>query len=561
MVLLLAVATGLGLAVPALPPETGTQPGDLRDLPDSPEACSCHFDPQPGVVVEPGQTHATTAMALAARDPLFRAAFVVAKRDRPNLTQLCIRCHSPRAWLGGRGEGTLADLVQEDLSGINCDVCHRMTLEDPPLIGSAQLSISPSTAKRSARGGAPFSGHGVQRSNDLLSSEACGVCHSLFNPVEEAHDHLGRGLGFPYYEQRTYEEWVSSAFPARNQGCIDCHMQQVRGRAVDNGPVHEDLWTHDIVGANDFVAPAVHILEPTLGLGGLLASAERRIDAFVRTACSLELLAPAATTVAPGDSIEVKVRITNKTGHKLPTGYPEGRRVYLELALIRPDRAGPNVVVGVWDPETGDLVPDAQLVAYETVHGRVEGNGPGEPTHHLLLMNQVLVDTRIPPEGFMPPFEDMRPVGRDFGPVAPYRHFDEPTFMVTIPDFDGAVQTVTLRVRAMYQVAHAGSTDFLIRETAGTPEGADLERVWRALDRAPPREMARAEVELVVTARSAPLDAGAGSDLGPVPLGYAPAVRVSTGCRAHSGPASRRPPWGAMVLMSLVLWARTSRQR
>ena len=491
MLVLLPTLAGLTLA--QLPP-TGTQPGDLRDLPDTPAACSCHYNPQPGVVVEPGQTHNATTMALAARDPLFQAAFVIARQDRPQLSPLCIRCHAPRGWLGGRGQSDLQALAEDDLHGISCDVCHRMALETPPLIGDAQLTLTQSTAKRSRRGSSPFGGHAIQRTDDLLQSESCGVCHSLFNPTEEAHDHLGRGLGINYYEQRTYEEWIGSVYPSQDRGCVSCHMRQTQGQAADNGPIYDDLWVHDIVGGNTIVAEALSIMEPELSIAGLVPSLKRRVEQSLQDAVELEVLSSPLEAIEAGKSFQLQVRITNKTGHKLPTGYPEGRRVYLEVSFLQPGQPDPEVVIGAWDPTTGDLISHPQLVTYETIHGRVEG-GISRPTRHLLLMNQVILDTRIPPEGFIPPFEDMHPVGRDFGLAPPYRHFDEPSFELIAPNTQTPSTPITIRVRAMYQVAYGASVDFLLDETVGTSEGSALARAWDIVDKAPPQEMARVDIQ------------------------------------------------------------------
>ena len=79
----------------------------------------------------------------------------VANDDRPNLTDLCLRCHAPMAWLNGRSEpGDGSQLIPEDLESVTCDICHRMvpTPDGPQLIGDGQFHLSPSTAKRSRRG-------------------------------------------------------------------------------------------------------------------------------------------------------------------------------------------------------------------------------------------------------------------------------------------------------------------------------------------------------------------------------------------------------------------------
>ena len=47
-------------------------------------------------------------------------------------------------------------------------------------------------------------------------------------------------------------------------------------------------------------------------------------------------------SVAEGDSLcPVEVRVTNLTGHKLPTGYPEGRRMWLNVQA----RDGDDVLI------------------------------------------------------------------------------------------------------------------------------------------------------------------------------------------------------------------------
>src|SRR5262249_1177411 len=134
------------------------------------------------------------------------------------------------------------------------------------------------------------------------------------------------------------------------------------------------------------------------------------------------------------DQLSFTVRLTNLTGHKLPTGYPEGRRVYLEVALVL-TKTATMTISGAWDPATGNLVDDPQLKTYETLHGRVDIDNPdGVRTHHVAMMNQIPSDTRIPPEGFAPSYPDMVPSGRDYGERPPYRNYDDTTYTVTMPD-------------------------------------------------------------------------------------------------------------------------------
>ena len=172
-------------------PLEGTQPGELQAPPEPSSRCGCHFDFEDTVYSEPGQSYSATAMALSALDPLFQAALSVAHQDEPRLSPTCLRCHAPAGWLAGRSEpGDGSMLEAEDFEGVTCDVCHRMTKPEtgPTHVGDGQYVISNSVDKRGSRGSPPVTGHRSVRTDYLKSSEVCGVCHSLFNPLQRAHD-------------------------------------------------------------------------------------------------------------------------------------------------------------------------------------------------------------------------------------------------------------------------------------------------------------------------------------------------------------------------------------
>ncbi len=500
--IVLWTSLALGLALLGQPgPASGTQPNTLAPPPEGSASCGCHLSYDFERVVEPGQSYRATAMALAARDPLFRAAFVAARRERPELTESCVRCHAPLAWLQGRSTGALDALEPEpDLDGVGCDVCHRMVASEPPLVGNGQYVLAQGAGKRGARGIASEY-HPVARDAFVGASELCAACHSLFNPAERGHDAAGRELGQPHFEQRTYEEWRDSAFSMRAEDCADCHMSRARGAARRGGEEREDLAVHDMVGGNAFVGLAVRLL----GHGAIAAElpeVERWVDRSLASAATLEVISPrpAVLTARSGEALALGVRLTNRTGHKLPSGYPEGRRVYLEVTLALPGQA-PMRLSGAWDPATGDLIADPQLRTYETVQGRFEA-GRSARSRSLVTMNQVLLDTRLPPEGFVPAAEDMRPVGRDYGAGPLYRHWDEHEYRWVAPDVERTV-TGTVTVRAMYQVTDGEVVRHLLEGAAGSPEADALAEVWEALERAPPRALTSVSVPMTISPRPA----------------------------------------------------------
>ncbi len=100
----------------------------------------------------------------------------------------------------------------------------------------------------------------------------------------------------------------------------------------------------------------------------------------------------------------MKVSVTNESGHKLPTGYPEGRRAWINIQFYD---VGNNMVFesGAYDAATGTLIHDGTERVYEAKPG-LDGvtaplvGVPEGPSFHFVLNNRIFKDTRIPPRGF-----------------------------------------------------------------------------------------------------------------------------------------------------------------
>jgi hypothetical protein len=155
---------------------------------------------------------------------------------------------------------------------------------------------------------------------------------------------------------------------------------------------------HDLTGGNTFVPNILREFWPSLD-SGRLAAAAGRAASTLRRAAHLE-----ASVGSPGDTITVVVRVVNLTGHKLPTGYPEGRRMWLTVTAT--DSSGDTVFSsGRYDPASGHLEHDPMIKVYESVHGMTDsaaapyGLPPG-PSFHFSLNDTILFDNRIPPRGF-----------------------------------------------------------------------------------------------------------------------------------------------------------------
>jgi hypothetical protein len=261
------------------------------------------------------------------------------------------------------------------------------------------------------------------------SSELCGTCHNVRNPAF-TRNMLGEyelnaldtpadpTLGFP--EQSTYDEWAASTYAStgvyapqfgRNRdvvsSCQDCHMPAVTGKDANLGLTRDDVPLHELVGGNTFV-PTILPHHPAFGgevNPAILAESVTKSTTILRKA--------ATVGVSLGGGV-LGVRVTNESGHKLPTGYPDGRRMWLHVRAFDDDR---NVVFesGRYVFETGDLVGyealpmdddyDPYLHVWEAVHGMSPaaalafGSDPG-PSLHLVKNNVREKDNRIPPRGF-----------------------------------------------------------------------------------------------------------------------------------------------------------------
>jgi hypothetical protein len=121
----------------------------------------------------------------------------------------------------------------------------------------------------------------------------------------------------------------------RTFSCQSCHMRPDVGEGCNKNPrTRPDLPKHDMAGGNYWVWPLIKYQDQqgTLRLGGgLTATQIAAMDAGQIRA--QDQLTMAANLEVIGDS----VKITNLTGHKLITGYPEGRRMWLNIKWYRAD--------------------------------------------------------------------------------------------------------------------------------------------------------------------------------------------------------------------------------
>ncbi len=538
----------------------GTQPPLSFDM-EPPVNCSlCHGDFDALSNHEPHPTWAGSMMANATRDPLFWAALDVANNDLPGAGDFCLRCHAPAAWLDGRFEppastdgcdlnGNL-DQVNDDFSGVSCHLCHRMQVNDNPPPGEDNVYFEngkywiddgdctdPGSGPcrrgpydyTGPDGGQPPS-HEWAFSNYHVDSDICGNCHNVSSPALNLIDENGDDTGIAFPIERTFKEWQQSDFApggSSEQTCQGCHMPDAEGDPIyaclqeENNRAGE-LAVHRLAGGNTWIPRVLQAEYPALG----------RPDEFDATiAWAQDLLQNRSATVeverlggsASAGALAADVRITNLTGHKLPTGYPEGRRMWLQLTAR--DALGDLVFEsGAYDAATGELTEDAQVKIYRVEPGIWDRNGTGEcdiadgagnPLFHFVLNDCFVVDSRIPPLGFTGGADlETRPVGYAYPETSPGSgilvNYDVTRYDIPVPE--DAPDPITVEATLFFQIASKEYVEFLrdqavdnsfpddcLPRTTGTPtasRGELLYDMWALYDRSPPVDMGSASQQI-----------------------------------------------------------------
>lgn len=171
-------------------------------------------------------------------------------------------------------------------------------------------------------------------------------------------------------------------------------------------PRNGNLAVHEFVGGNTWIPAILKGEYP--GLGAALAAAFDRTTAWANEILSQRTAqVDARATMAVDGGVDIAVTVTNLAGHKLPTGYGEGRRMWLSVEV----RDATDTVLwsnGDWDPASGTLTVDAQTKIYEIKQGIWDAaagecrttDNQGREAFHFVLNNCIAKDNRIPPLGF-----------------------------------------------------------------------------------------------------------------------------------------------------------------
>jgi hypothetical protein len=304
-------------------------------------------------------------------DPVYRAALrLMSDASGGKVDNFCMACHTPVGVVTGEASPSGKGMSPISNRGVQCDVCHSISRSSG--IGNGSYVLTPNLNGRKLELG-PFEDavspyHDTAYSRLHTQSEFCGQCHDVTHPFNR----------LPL--ERTYTEWRDSAYAGAGTQCQDCHMKPELGRSTSFSKERAQIYTHYFVGGNALV--------PRL-LGDQTHA--RAAEEMLRSAAEVEILPPRALQAGNTHSIGVRVRNVG-AGHKLPTGFPEGREMWLDFQVLDPQgrtlyRLG-AVKAGRTEPGTRTF----KVVLGDRNNRVVDTN--------ILEADRVLYDTRIEPHGY-----------------------------------------------------------------------------------------------------------------------------------------------------------------
>ncbi len=389
-----------------------------------------------------------STMANSTRDPYWRAKVASELHRNPQisdeLNNKCSRCHAPMANESLRKDGESIEILspgfldpnnpyfQHAIDGVSCTLCHQIA--DDGNLGSLEATsgeftteFQSSSRDRPAYGQYldPFAqpmrmfvGFTPQFGSHTGTSELCASCHDLKTAFVDAEGNLASTtLESEFPEQMVYSEWAHSAYRVggtKERSCQSCHMPKVRGlvpiASHHMARARPDFARHRFVGANTMMLSILDENRDELGVTSQeLAKQVARTRRFLtKRSAALKVL---SAEVVEG-SLTVRLRVRNRSGHKLPTGYPS-RRVYIHFVV---HDGGGNVVF-----ESGKLNSDGSIVGvsldsdstrYEPHYDLIErtdqvqvyepimADTDGGVTHTLARAAFYVKDNRLLPAGF-----------------------------------------------------------------------------------------------------------------------------------------------------------------
>lgn len=343
----------------------------------------------------------------------------------------------------------------------------------------------------------------------IQDSQLCGSCHTInlpnigmkhdaFPVLTEAEQNPSL-RPYPHtIEQATFLEWQNSAFGVTGpefQSCQDCHMpggfetldgsvsidqvvtqiaaiEDTSYPAAEHGlpaedirvPFRADYRRHEHVGLNVFLLemfnqfPSILGVDKTDYMTSAATGAELALDNMIRQARELTADISVDSLELNGNRLSAGVSVTNKTGHRFPSGVAF-RRAFIEFLVLdggeivwgsgRANGAG-VIVDAAGDPLATEFLPAAesyqphhQVITSSTqaqIYEELNQNAMREFTTSFVHRVHIVKDNRLLPRGWRESghFADQGGIMEQFMEATdPHGVGDDPDYADRGPSFEG----------------------------------------------------------------------------------------------------------------------------
>ncbi len=456
-----------------------------------------------------------TMMANSAKDPFWRAKvsheILVNPAFKDEIETKCTSCHAPMghytAILRGHEHYTMEDLLQDTigLDGVSCSACHKISDVQIGELHSGNINFD---TNRVVYGPYPlpfsppmadFVGLTPLFSDHINDAGLCASCHTL---ITDAIGTNGQLTGTTFVEQATYHEWLNSSYETDNITCQGCHMPRLEEAVVISANYlflegRSPYGLHTLTGANTFMLQLMKEYREQLGIDALPEHFDETIAATFDLLQNQSLHTDLQWLGVEQDTAYFQLKLTNKAGHKFPSGYP-ARRLFIEF-VVKTEAGDTLFHSGRFNSQYELVNENPQVEPHYNVINRPDqvqiyelaaGDDNGQFTVVLEHAYTTLKDNRLPPLGFTladPAYDTTRIVGgaqldADFnfengleGSGSDILHFHIPTQAYSGP--------VEVTARAYY---HALPPKWLAPILAeSTPQIDSFRHMFNSMDNAP----------------------------------------------------------------------------
>ena len=304
-------------------------------------------------------------------DPVYRSALsLMSNLSHGKIDNFCMGCHTPIGVVTREASPGGKNMSEGAVQGVQCEVCHNVSRISG--VGNGSYVLTPKLDGKPMKFG-PYKDavspiHDTAYSKLHTQSEFCADCHDVTHPFNRVP------------VERTYTEWRDSSYAGNGVQCQDCHMKPAPGKASPIGKDRERVYSHYFVGGNALVP---QMLGSDVHAG--------QAEDMLKSAATMQIIPPVGLRSDRPNS--VRIRVTNTgAGHKLPTGFPEGREMWLDFKVFD---ANNKQIYRLGALKAGRTEPGTRTFKVEL------GDKNGKVVDlNVLDADRILSDTRISPRGF-----------------------------------------------------------------------------------------------------------------------------------------------------------------